>query len=296
MRDPWDDDLAILSAENVNFAVETAGLGSRFTAATVDLTLQLLVLGLLGLAYNLLISYLPPLDTWGQFTIGVAAAFSGLLVFTVIWGYYFLFEWLWDGQTPGKRWFNLRVMMANGMPLTPWAALVRNLIRIADFLPFCYGVGALIAVVNPNNRRAGDLIAGTVVARERHDAAREVLSIAQAADAFLAQANQIAVPPTTTSLPAQNTVATPVQSTLPTVPELSPEQLGIARRLNEQDYELVRDFLLRRDKLPTAARERLAQSLALRLAHKTEHAPPAPTEAEAFLEAIARLLQQTPVA
>jgi len=50
----WDEDLAILSAENVNFSVETAGLGSRFAAATIDLTLQGLVLCLVGLGGPLL--------------------------------------------------------------------------------------------------------------------------------------------------------------------------------------------------------------------------------------------------
>ncbi|MDF2439633.1 MAG: hypothetical protein JWN98_617, partial [Abditibacteriota bacterium] len=201
MRDPWDENLAILSAENVNFSVETAGLGSRFAAAIIDLTIQGVVLALLSIAYAFLISYLPPLNTWNKWVLGVASGFSGLLIFAVIWGYYLAFEWLWDGQTPGKRWLNLRVMMSNGMPLTPWAALVRNLIRIADFLPVGYGIGALLAIVNPNNRRAGDIVAGTVVAREKHDASHHVLSIAQAADAFLAQA---AASPSTSS-PAHTT-------------------------------------------------------------------------------------------
>lgn len=314
MRDPWDDDLAILSAENVNFAIETAGLGSRFAAATIDLTIQGLILALLAIAYNTLISYLPPLNTWSKWTLGLAAGFSGLLVFIVIWGYYLGFEWLWDGQTPGKRWLNLRVMMSNGMPLTPWAALVRNLIRVADFLPVGYGVGALLAIVNPNNRRAGDLVAGTIVARERHDASHQVLSIAQAADAFLAQAgaspstiSNNSVPPIGSPLNVTTNVVSPspneaAQSTLglvqativaePNERDVDVEGLNLTRGLDDQDYELTRDFLSRRGTLPRVARERLAHSLARRLAQKIDRPLPAADETEAFLETIAMALHQ----
>jgi uncharacterized RDD family membrane protein YckC len=298
MRNPWDDDLEILSAENVNFAVETAGLGSRFAAATIDLTLQGLVMALVGIAGNLLLSYLPPLNTWGQFLIGTAQAFGALLLFAILWGYYFLFEWLWDGQTPGKRWLHLRVLMTSGMAITPWAALVRNLLRIADFLPLCYGIGAFIAVVNPNNRRAGDLVAGTIVARERHDVNREVLSISQAADAFLAQftaapASVTATVATPPAVPVASVASPSVQVlAAPLSPSTAPEEFGLLRRLTEQDYDLARDFLVRRDKLDATTRTRLSHSIATQLANKLGQPLPAAPQTEAFLEWVVRSWQQ----
>ena len=45
----WDDDISILSSENVNFAIETAGLGSRFAANIADITLQMLVTIFVGI-------------------------------------------------------------------------------------------------------------------------------------------------------------------------------------------------------------------------------------------------------
>lgn len=325
LRDPWDEDLSILSTENVNFAVETAGLGSRFTAATIDLTVQGLIVTLLLLAAYIGMAYLPPLEGWSRWTKALVAAFLGILLFIVLWGYYFLFEWLWDGQTPGKRWLGLRVMQTSGMPITVWAALTRNLIRVADFLPALYGVGALIAIFNPNNRRAGDLIAGTIVAREHHDATRKVLSISEAADNFLAQAGISIKAATGLDVPAAIGLATPqglekmttdakaaspgtlqdrsgpslaapsvAAPSIATEPVPAPPDANVAvllLRLDNQDQELLQDFLSRRDKLPATARARLAASLAVRLCYKLQIAPPPATHTEPFLESLGTALR-----
>src|SRR3954447_921342 len=108
----WDEDLAILSAENVNFSVETAGLGSRFAAATIDMTLQLLILLLFTLAINGFFTYVVPMESLPKWVLNVCIGLAILGVFALLTGYSFLFEWLWDGQTPGKRQLGLRVMMA----------------------------------------------------------------------------------------------------------------------------------------------------------------------------------------
>jgi hypothetical protein len=70
------------------------------------------------------------------------------------------------------------------------------------------------------------------------------------------------------------------------------ERLNLTRSLDDQDYELTRDFLARRATLPATARERLALSLARRLAQKTGQPLPAAIESEAFLETIAAALHQ----
>lgn len=85
------------------------------------------------------------------------------------------FEWLWDGQTPGKRLLKLRVIREDGRPITLWEAIARNLLRIFDaapgfFLPV-YSVGLIVIFLNNRDQRVGDLFAGTVVVRERSDEA-----------------------------------------------------------------------------------------------------------------------------
>src|SRR5687768_1647715 len=100
----WDDELSILSAENVNFALETAGLGSRFAAAMIDMTLQALTLILLLIVALYFVSYfIIDFSNWSRWALSIGAAIGLLILFLILYGYYFFFEWLWDGQTPGKR-------------------------------------------------------------------------------------------------------------------------------------------------------------------------------------------------
>jgi hypothetical protein len=216
-------------------------------------------------------------------------------------GYYFLFEWRWDGQTPGKKALGLRVLHLDGSPLSLYGALVRNLLRIFDFLPMFYGAGAIIALLSPNNRRAGDLVAGTVVAREKHDATRQVLGIGAAADAFLASAQR----PLATM--GQNSAATALATTATTpgastsVANLGPgapeivvdafeaapdlETLALRSRLKAGDWEMALDFARRRDTLAPAVRARLVGRLSQQLATKAG-VDPGP-DAEAFVMRVA---------
>ncbi|MBV9467826.1 MAG: RDD family protein [Abitibacteriaceae bacterium] len=312
MRADWDDDLSILSSENVSFAVETAGLGTRFAAVLIDMTLQLLVAFPVAIIANYLSAYwMPWLDTAGEFALRLFEALVGFLSFLLFAGYFFFFEWLMDGQTPGKRWLHLRVLQTSAMPATVWPVFVRNLLRIADFLPFFYAAGALVAVLNPHNRRVGDLVAGTIVARERPQSAQPlVLDIDEAVDAFISAttASVISTPHATVLTPAvatatsdpanagSNAVAAPATPMSPIAATQSPADIRAATlnlKLSPQDYELAREFLLRRSKMQAAARQRLAESLATRLAQKLGEPVPPPHDSEPFLERITTIIQSS---
>jgi uncharacterized RDD family membrane protein YckC len=86
-----------------------------------------------------------------------------LLLFALLWIYPVLFEVLRDGQTPGKKVMRLRVINANGTPVTWIASIVRNLMRTVDVLPFGYAFGFIACLVDPRCRRLGDMVAGTLV-------------------------------------------------------------------------------------------------------------------------------------
>lgn len=93
--------------------------------------------------------------------------------FVVFWGYPILFEVLWDGQTPGKRALELRVIADDGAPVGWIGSIVRNLLRTVDMLPFGYGVGLVASFADPWGRRLGDMVGKTMVIhapRERHAA------------------------------------------------------------------------------------------------------------------------------
>ena len=77
-----------------------------------------------------------------------------ILLFLVFAGYFTFFEWIWSGQTPGKRWLKLRVIREDGRPITFWEASVRNLLRALDMFPVgSYSIG-LIAVFSFDARSA----------------------------------------------------------------------------------------------------------------------------------------------
>lgn len=145
--------------ERVSFRLETAGLGSRFAAQLVDGLALFGILAALGLAS----AGLGALLSNGQLAL-LAFVVLGFLTF---WAYWIVPEALWSGQSLGKLALHLRVVDAGGGPLTVGQAIVRNLLRIVDFLPAYYAVGAMAIFVSSRNQRLGDLVAGTVVVRER---------------------------------------------------------------------------------------------------------------------------------
>jgi uncharacterized RDD family membrane protein YckC len=163
------------------------------------------------------------------------AALGALLVFAILWGYYIAFELLWNGQSPGKRVIGLRVVREGGRPITFVGSAIRNLVRIVDFLPALYGIGVLVMFVDRRSRRLGDLAGGTLVVKERRGITLESLTAAGA------------VAP----LPALAPGETLPQPTMPNI--------GL---LNEQDYNLVQEFLGRRNELGRDARARLGAQLA----------------------------------
>jgi uncharacterized RDD family membrane protein YckC len=105
------------------------------------------------------------------FVVQLAAIPFGRTGFGVVLITAFFVEWLlpawfetfWNGQTPGKRAFNLAVLNDDGTPVRWPAALTRNLLRAVDFLPIAYGIGLVAMLMNRDFKRLGDLAAGTVV-------------------------------------------------------------------------------------------------------------------------------------
>jgi uncharacterized RDD family membrane protein YckC len=141
-----------------------AGIGSRFLAIAVDTLVQILamlvtilVLGFLG--------YSGSLAAMGEYTNWILAAY-GVFVFMLFYGYFAIFEILWSGQTPGKRYVGIRVIKDSGRPLTAGETIGRNLMRIIDQLPFFYAVGILVALLNSQHKRLGDLLVGSILVRE----------------------------------------------------------------------------------------------------------------------------------
>jgi hypothetical protein len=92
--------------------------------------------------------------------VGMALTLIGL--FLIEWFYPVVYE-IRNGATPGKRAMGILVIQDNGVPVTPAASVIRNFLRIADFLPFLYAAGLITMLCNREFKRLGDLAAGTLV-------------------------------------------------------------------------------------------------------------------------------------
>jgi len=164
------DQLNIETPEQVDLLLPVAGIGSRFIAILVDTALQVIAELVLVLIFVLFVSAAQRerlgdvTDTAGKWL--VAAMF--LFHFLLYWGYFGLFEGFWNGQTPGKRLFKIRVIKDSGRQITLFEALARNLIRVVDMIPPpLYFVGVVSMLCNRQQKRLGDFVAGTIVIHEK---------------------------------------------------------------------------------------------------------------------------------
>src|SRR5688572_33496315 len=98
---------------------------------------------------------------------GIGMAIWLILLFGCEWIYPMVFELRASAATPGKRIFNLKVVMDNGLPVTPAAAITRNLLRVADFLPFGFGFAIASMLMRPDYKRLGDIAAATLVVHDQ---------------------------------------------------------------------------------------------------------------------------------
>ena len=89
----------------------------------------------------------------------------------LFFGYFIIFEALWNGQTPGKKALGIRVVRDGGYAIDFGASLVRNLIRVGELLIGTYTLSAVAMLLSPENKRLGDIAAGTIVVRDARLAA-----------------------------------------------------------------------------------------------------------------------------
>jgi uncharacterized RDD family membrane protein YckC len=172
-----EDILIIETPERVPLHFALASIGNRFLACAVDHLIQWLALGLILLA-GVVLSNISAIQAVFASAPKWVSAVMILLLFLVFSSYFAFFEWLWSGQTPGKRWMKLRVIREDGRPITFWEAAVRNLLRVFDMVPPpFYSIGLISVFSTSRDQRIGDLVAGTVVVREREAEAPEFAQV-----------------------------------------------------------------------------------------------------------------------
>jgi uncharacterized RDD family membrane protein YckC len=162
-----DETLIIETPERVPLHFALASIGNRFIACAIDHTIQIVTLIVIVILF-LFVADVADLGNRLSSTPKWVLALLIIFVFLLMSGYFAFFEWLWHGQTPGKRWMKLRVIREDGRPISFFEAVVRNLLREFDIMPFpFYSIGLISVFATNRDQRVGDLVAGTVVVRER---------------------------------------------------------------------------------------------------------------------------------
>lgn len=213
----------VVTPENVRFHFTLAGPAARLLAFGVDAAVLGGALVLLSLGGALV------LPMFGDY----AAAVYGVLSSSLVLGYWIGSELRWNGQTVGKRLLGLRVVGEGGLRLEPSQVVLRNVLRLVDILPGLFGLGGAVALLHPEHRRVGDVVAGTVVIRELalpqperlHDALDEAVRVRAASRA-------------------------------------SRGARSIAHRIDDEERALLAELVHRRDRLRPDVRLRLFRAVA----------------------------------
>ncbi len=242
--------VTLQTPESVELEFRLAGAGSRALALVIDYLIWGALLFLLALAWFFTAAVLP--EAVQQFY----AAVSLFVLFATYVGYFVFFETLWRGQTPGKRLTKIRVVREDGRPIGLQQALLRALLRPIDDL---FYLGLLFILFSKQEKRLGDMAAGTLVIEEGSADAKTQIELSNNAQAL----------------------ATELIET------------GNIVKLSPDDFATIREFLKRRKKLSPSARLSLGDKLAGQAENLLDmQETPLNVVPESFLEAIYLAYQQ----
>lgn len=151
--------------EEIDLQVEVANVGSRTLAILVDIGIGALAL---FIVYGLTLIFARDVanDWLTRVSSNALTTLLILLIFGFQWCYFNVFEWIWNGQTPGKRLLHLRVIKVDGSPVSWIDVLLRNLSRPVDTLGPMGLIGLLMIFVSRKGQRLGDLMGRTLVIHE----------------------------------------------------------------------------------------------------------------------------------
>lgn len=237
-------DRGIVTPEAVRLEFAPASIGSRCLALVIDFV----ALGIALLVLLIAIGLTPV-------PVGGATAASAVLLVLLL--YPAIFETALGGRTPGKAALGLRVVTREGGPVGLRHAAIRAALSLVDIYATLGGVAVVSALATSQSQRLGDLVAGTLVLRERSAASR----------------------PSAVRFPVPRGWDGYAATLDPAV-------------LRPADYTAVRTFLLRAHELRPDARRALARDLADPLAMRLSHQPPNGVTPELFLLCLAARYQQ----
>ena len=100
-----EESLIIETPERVPLAFALASIGNRFLAAALDHFIQFFTIGIVIFIF-LAAAGTPTFESGESFLASSPKwmiAIMIIILFLLFAGYFIFFEWIWNGQTPGKR-------------------------------------------------------------------------------------------------------------------------------------------------------------------------------------------------
>lgn len=256
--------IIVETPEHFELRFQLAGIGSRFLAYLIDRFVQLAVilsLILLMILTLYMVGRSPIVGKWlateahrlGAWILAVFVLVEGVISA----GYFMLFEYFWNGTTPGKRSQSIRVIRANGRPVTLIEAMLRNILRFVDILGGLYPLGLVVMFLDSRNRRLGDLTAGTLVVED--------------------------------SAPSAPVTETQVAESAPVDVEFRKAVAALSNR----DYALLTKFLARRDEMDPNSRRQITRHVYSRVFGGLPSQSRSPEQLEQDLIAAEALYRET---
>lgn len=148
-------DLVLATPEGVDLRFELAGPGTRILAAAID-----------GLLFTLAFLATALFLELGGISFATRLLASGAVLLLV--GYSFVFSLILEGRTPGKLWIGIRVADARGFAPRASQLFLRALfVPLEALLILPVPLVWILVAATPLRQRLGDLVAGTIVLRER---------------------------------------------------------------------------------------------------------------------------------
>jgi uncharacterized RDD family membrane protein YckC len=143
--------IQVRTTQNVFINYPLASVGDRILAYLLDGAIK----AVYAFAVAITLFSLDTIDTW-SWIVYVAIP---MLLYSV------LFEIFMNGQTPGKRVLDIKVIRLNGSPATIGDYLLRWLFSLVDFAILGGAIAVLFIVGGGKGQRLGDLVAGTTVVK-----------------------------------------------------------------------------------------------------------------------------------
>jgi uncharacterized RDD family membrane protein YckC len=251
--------ITLQTPESVELEFTLAGIGNRAYALLIDyVVLGLILIGSLIFWSIFSFQLYGVIEDWlgnnNQLELWLIAI-SILISFFIYVGYFVFFEAVWQGQTPGKRYVKIRVIRDDGRPIGLQQSTLRALLRPIDDTFF---LGLFLIVLSRQEKRLGDLVAGTVVIQEEQAVVSATFPVSEQAQSL---ANQ-----------------------LQTEADIS--------RLLPEDFAVIREYLQRSGAMTSQAKAELSRQLAHQVKEviALEKAPK--VTAHLFLEAVYLAYQQ----